>query len=80
MNRPHGGITHNLLIAHLDSLGWRPLGYGFKETYCESTNKHRSGKVPHADEPRRIWDTATWARVKKDLQLEGEELNVIQPR
>jgi len=66
-------MNNKRLLARLLRLGWRQAGHGYRYDYVEHEDG-RQGEVPFAHATTKHWSTYLWARVKKDLRLQGEEI------
>lgn len=73
-------LNHDKLVARLVSLGWHAqYGYGYTRlSFKENSVTERHGTIP-AENPKKAFTTAAWAKIKRDLKLQGEEIYGKKP-
>jgi hypothetical protein len=69
-------MSNKRLSERLLDLGWS-VEHGFQYTYVGDARTGRTGKIPYAQGPlrRTLWPTWLWDQVKRDLNLQGEEIH-----
>ena len=66
-------MSHRILLDRLLSLGWKAPAHSYQYVRVEHPDG-RHGQLPFANAPTKQWHAALWARIKKDLRLQGEEI------